>query len=71
MAMVGTHRDGYATFLLQFKECFHHMEHINVSFQVVGFVEVTLFVALCTTQVNKVDAVGKTRVAKNRQAARK
>lgn len=57
--MVRAHWDGDATMLLQFKEGFHHVIHVHVSFQVVGFVEVAFGVALRTAQVDEVDAVGK------------
>ena len=59
VSVVGSHRDRDTTALLQFKEGFHHVIHVHVSFQVVGFVEIAFGVALCTAQMDKVDAVGK------------
>ena len=46
MSMVGAHRNGDFAALLQFEEGFHYVIHVDVAFQVVGFVEVAFGVAL-------------------------
>ena len=57
MPVVGTHRDGDFTAMLQFEESLHHVVHVDVAFQVVGFVEVAFRIALRAAQVHKVDTV--------------
>ena len=59
MSVVGTHGDGYTTLLLQFQEGFHDFVHVDVAFQVVGFVEVAFGITLGAAQVNEMDAVCK------------
>ena len=59
MTVVGTHRNGNLTALLQLEESLHHMVHIDVAFQMVGFVEVAFLIALRTAQVHEVDAVAE------------
>ena len=59
MPVVGTHRDGDFTALLQFEESLHHVVHVDVAFQMVGFVEVAFRIALRAAQVHKVDTVAE------------
>ena len=59
VTVVGTHRDGNLTALLQLEESLHHMVHVDVAFQMVGFVEVAFLIALRATQVHEVDAVAE------------
>lgn len=57
--MVGAHRNGDFAALLQFEEGFHYVIHVDVAFQVVGFVEVAFRIALCAAEVNEVDTVAE------------
>lgn len=59
MSMVGAHRNGDFAALLQFEEGFHYVIHVDVAFQVVGFVEVAFRIALCAAEVNEVDTVAE------------
>lgn len=57
MAMVGAHRNRTTAPLLQFKQGFHYTIHIDISFQMVCFVEIAFSIPLCTAEMNEVDAV--------------
>ena len=57
--VIGTDGDGNAAPLLHFEEGTHHGGHIDITFQVVGLVEVAFGVALGAAEVDEVDAVAK------------
>ena len=59
MSVVGTHRNRNFTALLQLEESLHYMKHVNVAFQVVGFIKISFRITLRTAQVYEVDTVAE------------
>ena len=57
--MVGTNRNRDTSLLLHIKQGTHHIEHRHIAFKMIGFVEVTIGIALGAAQMHKVYAIGK------------
>ena len=57
--MVGTHSDIHFPLAHYLYQAFHHAVHINIAFKVIGFIKITIGIALGAAKVYEVDAVTK------------